>query len=339
MTYIHYNGVMHKTDLKNLNLASIEQSLNLPKFRAKQVFHWIHNKRVTSFSDMKNLPKELRDELDKEFYVFAPKIIKTSKSKDGTIKYLLELEDGSQIECVYLKDPYGRVTVCVSSQVGCAMNCGFCATASLGFKRDLTVSEILSQVYLMENVSNVVFMGMGEPLLNYDNVLKAVHILNSKDGLEIGARKMTISTCGIVEGILKLAVEDIQVRLAVSLNSAIDDVRAGLMPIAKKYSVKDLKDSLFFYQRKAGRRATLEYVLLDGVNDSDDDLTALIEFCKGLKVNVNLIPYNEYGGKYKKSKRLKDFLSGLESAGIEAVMRISRGADIEAACGQLAKRA
>ena len=328
---------MAENDLKGLNLYELEDCLKLPKFRAKQIYHWIHQKHVVSFDEMANLPLDVRKELKENFYISSPKVLKKQRSKDGTIKYLLELEDGELIESVYLKGGEGRFTVCVSSQSGCSLGCKFCATSKMGFKRNLLPGEILSQVYMMPKVNNVVFMGMGEPFLNYENVLKAVYILNSKEGINLGARKITISTSGIVEGIKKLADEKIQVRLAVSLNSAVEELRSTLMPVNQKYPLSELWEAILSYQRKTNRRITLEYILLGGINDSDKDLSALVMFCKGLDVNINLIPYNFYGGEFKVSSKEKSshFIEKLKSKGIESVLRVSRGNDIAAACGQL----
>ncbi len=342
---------MKKIDIKSCTLSELEKTLNLPKFRSKQIFHWLHQKHVTSFNEMTNISFELRNELENRFYIYTPKIKKTIKSKDGTIKYLLELEDCEHIECVVLRDRKGRQSVCVSSQVGCALGCHFCATAKMGFTRNLSVSEILSQVYLIaaqnckphnhKTINNIVFMGMGEPFLNYDNVLKAIKILNFSEGINIGARKITISTCGFVDGIRKLAEEEIQVRLAVSLNAAVDKIRSLLMPINNTYPLRKLREAILFYQKKTGRRVTLEYILLDCVNDYLEDLESLADFCRGLNVNVNLVPYNFLKGTFKGSpkKIVEVFINELSKRGIEVVERISRGGDIEAGCGQLAFRA
>lgn len=328
---------MSKIDLKNLTALELEEILKIPKFRANQIFHWIHKKHLNNFDGMINLPIDLRNNLKQNFIIGNVAIVKTRKSKDGTLKYLLELNDNNLIECVFLKDSKERTTFCVSSQVGCPLNCVFCATGKLGLVRDLTVSEIISQVYLKE-VNNVVFMGMGEPLLNYDNVLRSIYILNSKEGINIGARKITISTAGIPDGIRKLAEENIQIRLAVSLNAAKDDLRTYLMPINKKYTLKDLKSAILDYQNKSSRRVTLEYILLKNLNDSLEDAKALVEFCRGIKANVNLIPYNTHAGLFNKSPedRFVKFIAFLKGHKIEAVKRVSRGYDIEAACGQLA---
>lgn len=325
------------TNLLEFSLSELEKELGLAKFRAKQIYKWVHKKHARSFGEMTDLAKDLRAELSQKYEIFYTKIIKTSASKDKTKKYLLKLQDGNQIETVHMIED-NRATVCVSTQVGCKFSCRFCATGKMGLIRNLTVPEILSQIYLSDCVNNVVFMGMGEPFLNFENVLKSIHILNSKDGMGIGARKITISTAGVPSGIKNLAEVPLQVRLAVSLNSARNEVRSKIMPINKTYSLDEVRSALEYYQDKTGRRVTLEYVMLGGINDSDIDLHALIDFCHGLKVNVNLIPFNAHDKTFKPSPRetIEYFLDALKDKGIGSVRRISRGADINAACGQLA---
>ena len=330
---------MQKRDILSLDLQELLNQPLLAGFRAKQVYSWLHNKKVKSFDDMSNLSLSLREELSNIFYIERPEVVKESVSKDWTVKKLLKFKDGQSVEAVYMADNKGRETICVSTQSGCAMGCLFCATGGLGFERNLTTGEILSQIYAGGEPDNIVFMGMGEPFLNYDNVIKAVKILNSENGSNIGARKMTISTCGIIEGIERLAKEEIQVRLAISVNSAIQKKREALMPIAKKVSLDELKSALISYQAQTGRRITFEYVLIRDKNDSEEDLFALADYSKGLSVNVNIIPMNSF------SKELlapypnvvDHFISSLKDRGIEAVKRISRGGDIMAACGQLAR--
>lgn len=329
---------MSMTNLREFNLKELEAELDLPKFRVKQIYHWIHKKRAKSFDEMTSLPMDLRDEISKKYSISTPKVVKMAESKDKSVKYLLELEDGNNIETVHMSDPYGRITVCVSSQIGCPFGCSFCATGKMGLIRNLTTSEILSQIYLSGNVNNIVFMGMGEPFLNYDAVMKAVYILNSKDGLEIGARKITISTVGIPDGIKRLALEPIQVRLAVSLNSAEDRVRSSIMPVNQKYPLAELRSAIVDYQEKTGRRITFEYVMLKDINDTKDALSSLMRFSSGLDVNINLIPFNVHDEKFASSTpyTISEFIRILKKSGFEAVKRASHGADIAAACGQLA---
>jgi 23S rRNA (adenine2503-C2)-methyltransferase len=313
-----------------------------PVFRAKQLYTWLHKKLTFDFDQMTDLAKETRAELQKLYAIYLPTVKKTAKSRDGTKKYLFALKDGKLIESVLLKDNTDRKTVCLSTQVGCALNCAFCATGSLGFKRNLTPAEIIGQVYRIAeggpDISNIVYMGMGEPFLNYDNVIRSLRLLTAKEGGNFGQRKITISTCGIPEGIIAFAAEDLQVRLAVSLNAASNDVRSRLMPINRQYPLGDLREALLYYLKKSGRRVTLEYVMLDGVNDRQADLKALRQFCTGLDVHVNLIPFNPFGKQYRPSKlaAIHHFLNGLAAAKINAVMRQSKGQDILAACGQLA---
>jgi len=294
---------------------------------------------------MTDLAKETRAELRRLYAVYLPTIKKSVKSRDGTRKYLFSLKDGKLIESVLLKDGTGRKTICLSTQVGCKLNCSFCATGSSGFQRNLTPAEIIGQVYRIAeggpDISNIVYMGMGEPFLNYGNVIKSLQLLTSEEGANFGQRKITVSTCGIPEGIMTFADQELQIRLAVSLNSADDKVRSILMPINRKHPLAALREAIIYYQQKSGRRVTLEYVMLDGVNDRQVDLQAMRKFCEGLDVHVNLIPFNPFGNKYHPSKRaaIHHFLNGLAAAKINAVMRQSKGQDILAACGQLAGKA
>lgn len=316
----------------------------LPAFRAKQVYTWLHKKVTFEFDRMTDLPRELRAALAEKYFLKAPKIKKVSTSKDGTKKYLFEVAEGELVESVLLKDVTGRKTICLSTQAGCSLKCAFCATGHLGFKHNLSVAEIIGQVYRIAetnaDVSNLVLMGMGEPFLNYDNVLKSLVILTSKEGANFGQRKITVSTCGIPAGIRHFADAKLQVRLAVSLNSADDQVRSRLMPINRKYPLRSLRQAIEYYLIETGRRITLEYVMLAGVNDRQEDLKKLRRFCEGLDVLVNLIPFNPFGKQFHPStlQATHHFLNGLAAAHINAVMRESKGQDILAACGQLAGR-
>lgn len=316
--------------------------LRLPAFRAKQVFIWLHKRLAADFEQMTDLSKEVRALLSEKYYIKTLNLEHRTKSKDGTQKFLFKLSDGEKIESVLLKNIDGRKTVCVSTQVGCLLGCSFCATGSLGFKRNLTVSEIIGQVYEIgktnPDLSNIVYMGMGEPFLNYENVIKSLRILIATEGAGFGQRRITVSTCGIPEGIRRFADEDFQVRLAISLNSADNNVRSKIMPINRKYPLETLYEAMKYYFRTADRRITLEYVLLEGVNDRRSDLEALKKFCAGLPVSINLIPYNPYGKKYKASpiSTVEFFHKALLTEKINTITRRSRGVDILAACGQLA---
>ena len=334
--------------MKNLLDLSLEElqeefkGLGLPAFRAKQIYSWVHHKLTFDFEKMSDLPKLLRSQLSERFNLRILSIKKISVSSDGTKKYLMELNDGNLIESVLLEDESGRKTICLSTQVGCPLDCTFCATGSMGFKRNLKPSEILGQVYRIaeENtdISNLVFMGMGEPFLNYDNVLKSVRILTSTAGPNFGQRKITVSTCGIPDAIRAFAREGLQVRLAVSLNSADDKVRSSLMPINRKYGLAKLMDAIKYYIKNTTRRVTLEYILLDGINDREEDLQKLIRLCQNLSVNLNLIPFNRVEKKYKPSPAtaVNRFIEALSEARINVHARRRRGEDIQAACGQLA---
>jgi len=329
-----------RPDLRSFSLEDMEKLFS-QKFRAAQVFAWIHQKGVSSFDEMSNLSKELRADLASKFDILTLKKLKEQKSKDGTKKYLWELSDGSKVESVLLLDKE-RKTICLSTQVGCKLNCTMCATAKIKFKRNLSAGEILSQVLQIENeqgrISNIVYMGMGEPLDNYDNVLKSARILNHAKGKNIGQRKITISTCGMIPQIKQFAKEKLQVRLAISLNSSRDVIRNEIMPINKRFNIKDLITAVKEYESATNRRTMFEYVLIDELNDTEDDAKALASLLKGMKVNVNLIEFNPFSGAlYKPSSRAKiqKFKKILQNAKIEVGQRFKRGQDIDGACGQL----
>jgi 23S rRNA (adenine2503-C2)-methyltransferase len=320
------------------------KTLKLPAFRAKQVYRWIHHKLSFDFDEMTDLPKPLRDTLKAKYSLETLLIKHKTIGNDGTIKYLFELKDGGLIESVFMKTREERKTICLSTQVGCPLGCVFCATGKLGLKRNLTAAEILSQAYLIAreypDISNLVFMGMGEPFLNYDNVIKATNILISDAGANFGQRRVTISTSGLADKIKEFAEENSQVRLAVSLNSADDTLRSKLMPINKKFPLPVLRDALRYYSSTTNRMVTLEYIMLDGVNDGEADLKKLINFCRGLDAKVNLIQFNRTCKDFRPSKpaRIDHFVEGLLGAQINAVVRRSRGEAIGAACGQLAAK-
>lgn len=329
---------------RNRLLAFVKEA-GQPAFRGKQLYEWLYVHYANSFDEMSNLPKALRETLKEQYTLNKPRLYHKAESHDGTRKYIFELEDGALIESVGI--PSGknneRLTVCFSTQVGCAMQCAFCATAHEGFTRNLSIGEIVSQILLVQHdfgqrVSNIVGMGQGEPFANYDAVLEALHILNDPKGIAIGARHITVSTCGIVSGIERFSNEKEQFTLAVSLHAAIQEKRNTLMPRVSNIPLSALKDTLLSYVAKTNRRVTLEYLLIKGVNDSEQDLQALAEFCTGLLCHVNLLPLNDVTHspwKPASEKTAQHWISTLKNKGIETSMRQSRGSDIDAACGQL----
>lgn len=331
--------------LSGMNLSELESlmaEMKATKFRAKQIHNWIYTKSVSSIDEMTNLSKDFREELKKISSVTETKIKIKQVSKDGTIKYLVEYPDGNCVETVLMRfDNRANLTACVSSQVGCAVNCSFCATGKGGFKRNLDYKEIIEQVLTIQRdtglkVTNIVFMGQGEPLLNLENVLKALDIFNND--FQIGARRITISTSGIVPGIEKLANMDLQSTLAISLHAPNHDLRREIMPIENKYNINDVKLALKKYIEKTGRRITIEYILIHGFNDTPQVAKELAYFLKDLKCNINLIPYNSVvENDYKKpaNSDIMKFKYLLEHSGKKVTVRLERGADIDAACGQL----
>lgn len=322
------------------------ENLGWQKFRTDQICDWIYKKKVLDFDQMTNLSKVQREELKNIFYAQPLRILeKRVSKKDKTTKYLFELEDGNTIESVLLFHT-NRITACISTQVGCPLKCLFCATGQSGFVRNLNTSEIVSQILTMEKdedlrISNVVFMGMGEPLLNYDNVLKSIKNIINPKMLGLSQRHVTISTAGIVPKIYDLSEEGLNIYLSVSLHAPNNRKRDKLMPINYKYPVEELVQAIKHYSEKTGRRITIEYILIKQFNDFQEDAIELAELLNGLKVNVNLIPYNPTGiaGLEKSSKKnIKEFESILKLKGIEAVVREEKGDDIDAACGQLRAR-
>lgn len=337
---------MDKTDIKSMyfdELSESLKSLGLPSFRAKQVWQWLHQKGAGSFDEMTNLSKQLRDTLsDKYIIKFCEVERKSVSALDGTVKYLFRLYDGQFIESVLMKYKYGY-SLCVSTQVGCRMNCAFCATGVGGFIRNLSAAEILSQVHAAQNdmdikVSHIVLMGMGEPMDNYDNVIRFLKLVNNDDGLNIGMRNISLSTCGIIPGIKKLQDENLQLTLSVSLHAPNDKVRTGLMPVNKKYPVDELLSACREYADETSRRISYEYAMFGGVNDSDECAVELAEKLKGTLAHINLIPANdvtESGLKSSTPERIKRFSEILEKAGRNVTVRRSLGGDIDASCGQL----
>lgn len=311
-------------------------------FRAKQVFSWIY-KECFSFGEMKNIPKILQEKLNNNFIIDLPKIVTEYVSKvDGTRKLLLSLKDGNLIECVIMKYKHGN-SICVSTQVGCRMGCKFCASTIDGRVRNLTAGEILSQVIVAQHlikdrISNIVLMGSGEPLDNYDNVIKFLKLVNAEYGLNIGQRHITLSTCGIVPKIYELADAEFNITLAISLHAFSDEKRREIMPIANKYSINEILEACQYYIDKTNRRITFEYSLVKDVNDSVEDAKALGKLLKGIMCHVNLIPVNEVKeNSFKRSseKAINDFENILKNKGIEVTVRREMGSDINAACGQL----
>ena len=328
--------------MKLEELENLMSGLGATRFRAKQIHNWIYTKSVSSIEEMTNLSKDFREKLSEIASVTDIKIKVKQVSKDGTIKYLVEYPDGECVETVLMRfDNRANLTACVSSQVGCAVNCSFCATGKGGFKRNLNYKEIIEQVLVIQRdtglkVTNIVFMGQGEPLLNLDNVLKAMEIFNND--FQIGARRITISTSGIIPGIEKLAELDMQSTLAISLHAPGHELRKEIMPIESKYPITDLKKALKNYIEKTGRRITVEYILIHGFNDTTAAAKELAYFLKDLKCNINLIPYNSViENDYKKPSNndIMKFKYLLEHSGKKVTVRLERGADIDAACGQL----
>lgn len=312
------------------------------KFRAKQVFHNIHVNRINDFNEMTDLPLKMREELQNDFKIDKIKVFKTFESKvDSTKKYLLELADKNIVEAVFMeyKD---RSTICISSQVGCRMGCSFCASTKKGLKRNMTSSELIEEVYLLERIngpiSNIVIMGIGEPLDNFSNIKKFIEIITDPKGRNLSHRSITLSTSGLAPKIKKLADTGLDVNLALSLHYADDKKRAVYMPIAKRYSIKEIIDATDYYFDKTGRRVSFEYVVIDGVNNLNEDVENLHDLLFGKNVHINLIPLNpieEFDHKKPNNKVLEDFKNKLTKRGLNATIRRSMGSDIDASCGQL----
>jgi 23S rRNA (adenine2503-C2)-methyltransferase len=337
-----------RIDIGSLSREQLAQgfgALGLPRFRTRQVIRWLYSRGATSFEQMTELPAALRITLSERYRIGQAGIVARQESADGTRKYLVRLEDGVSIETVGLPDG-DRLTVCFSTQAGCAMGCTFCATGRAGLVRDLTCGEMVRQILLVaqdfgRRVSNAVAMGQGEPFANYDAVLAALRFMNAEDGPGIGARHITVSTCGMLAGIRRFAAEPEQFTLAVSLHSAVPTTRDRLMPGVKGVALPALRSALISYAEVSGRRPTLEYALAAGVNDTDPELAALIAFARGMLVHVNLIPVNPVEGAgldRPVADRVRVFRDALLHAGIETSVRVERGTDIDAACGQLRQR-
>lgn len=326
-------------------LSALMEELGQPSFRTKQVEEWVWEKNARSFDDMTNLPKALRAALSERCQLGGTSEAAVQVSEDGSRKYLMRLSDGATVECVGM--PTGnRLTVCASTQAGCAMGCAFCATGAAGLTRSLTAGEIYEQVMHVRDdfqtrVTSVVMMGQGEPFMNYDATLAALRKLNSPEGAGIGARHLTVSTCGIIPNIMRFAKEPEQFTLAVSLHSAVQKTRNLLMPGVRRYTLLRLYDAMGEYVDLTGRRPTYEYALIKGINDNDEELAALCDFCRDNLSHVNIIKLNEVkGSKFAPASdaRANEFVRRLAQVGVEATIRNSRGADIDAACGQLRQR-
>ena len=334
-------------DLKSLTLQEMTdllKSMGQPAFRGKQVFTWLH-KGARSFDEMTNLPKALRDRLAAECKLAVPQVARKQVSKlDGTMKYLWELDDGNCIESVLMRYHHGN-TVCISSQVGCRMGCAFCASTIAGKVRDLTPAEMLDQVLFTQldsglEISNIVLMGIGEPMDNLDNVLKFLELVNHPDGMNIGMRHISLSTCGVIPGIKRLSELGLQLTLSVSLHAPDDETRTRIMPVNRAYHVDDLFAACHEYFRKTGRRISFEYSMIDGVNDNDWQADLMAKRLKGMPGHINLIPLNDVvESPFKPSKRISAFQKRLESNGLTATVRRTLGGDIDASCGQLRRKA
>ena len=336
-------------DLSKEELENYFESIGDKKFRAVQILEWLYRKKVTSFDEMTNLSKLAIQTLKDNFIIEGLNLKTKYVSNDGTIKFLFELKDGNLIETVLMRHNYGN-SVCVTSQVGCNMGCSFCASGELGKVRNLTLAEMALQVLYVDNylnkedqrVSNIVVMGIGEPFDNYETLLKFLTIVNYPKGLEIGARHITVSTCGIVPKIYEFADFPLQINLAVSLHAPTNELRSRMMKINKVYHIEELIEALKYYLDKTNRRITFEYILIKGVNDRDQDALDLIKLVKNINSYVNLIPYNEViTNPYKATShaRCEEFFEILRKHGVNATLRMEHGNDVSAACGQLRAQA
>jgi len=339
-------------DIRTLTLDQLKdyfESIGEKAFRAKQVYDWLWSKNQHSFEDMTNLSKNLRENLMRDFFINPIAVDLLQKSKDGTIKNGVKLHDGLMVESVLIPTET-RTTACVSSQVGCSLNCEFCATAKLKRMRNLEVAEIVDQVALIDSqsktyfdrpLSNIVFMGMGEPMMNYKNVVEAIRKITEPEGLGMSARRITVSTSGIPKMIKMLADEGLRVKLALSLHSAVEKTRNEIMPFSDKFPLTDIMDAMQYWYQKTGSVITFEYCVWKGINDKDEDIRALIKYARQVPSKVNLIQYNPIGeGKFdhRSIEAEERYVRELEKAGVTVMVRKSRGGDIDAACGQLANK-
>lgn len=337
-------------DIRTLSLEDLKEyftQIGDKPFRAKQVYDWLWSKNLHSFEEMTNLSKNLRENLSKDFVINPIAVDTLQKSSDGTIKNGVKLHDGLLVESVLIPTET-RTTACVSSQVGCSLNCEFCATAKLKRMRNLEVAEIIDQVALIDKqsrlyfgrpLSNIVFMGMGEPMMNYKNVVESIRKITSPEGLGMSPRRITVSTSGIPKMMKMLADENLKVKLALSLHSAIEHKRNDIMPFSSKFPLTEIMDALQYWYKQTSSPITFEYCVWGGINDTDEDIKALIKYCRQVPSKVNLIQYNPIGeGKYdhRNIEAEERYVHELEKVGITIVVRRSRGGDIDAACGQLA---
>lgn len=336
-------------DIKSMTMEELQEcilKLGEKAFRAKQIYQWMHEKLVLEYDEMLNLSKEFREKLQREEKLVTLKMVQFQESAiDGTRKYLFELPDGNVVESVWMKYHHGN-SVCISSQVGCRMGCRFCASTLDGLERNLLPSEMLEQIYAIirhtgERVSNIVVMGTGEPMDNYENLIRFIRLISEEKGQNISQRNITVSTCGIVPNMKRLAEERLQITLALSLHATTDEKRRQLMPIANKYSLKEVLEACRYYFEQTGRRITFEYSLVAGVNDTKEDARELIHLIKGINCHVNLIPVNPIKERdYKQSgkEQIARFREQIEKSGISATVRREMGRDIDGACGQLRRR-
>lgn len=335
-------------DVRSLTLDDLRElmaEMGQPAFRAKQLNEWIHEKNVCSFQDMTNIPAALREQLTERFSFNTPTELVKQVSKDGSRKYLLQFRDGTSVETVGMPNR-NRLAACISTQAGCAMGCAFCATGLAGLTRSLTAQEMVDQVLHVardfgERVTSVVCMGQGEPFANFDQTVAALRMMNEPGGLEIGARHLTVSTCGVIPGIKRFAELPEQFTLAISLHSAVQSTRNQLMPGVKKYTLPRLHEAIQAYVEKTGRRPTYEFAMIEGINDTNPEMQALIDFCTGTLCHVNLIQLNDIpDSPFRPSplEKVETLQRRLTMHGVETTIRNSRGSDIDAACGQLKQR-
>jgi 23S rRNA (adenine2503-C2)-methyltransferase len=337
----------NRHDLAEMELAELEQALESmghPRFHGRQLFQWVHKRGVTDLAGMTDLGRDLRSSLAEQFRIVTPELVRSERSNDGTTKFLLRLEDGQLIESVFIPDTPAN-TFCLSTQVGCAMKCGFCLTGKMGIIRNLTAGEIAGQVRvlvrelnMLQARFNIVLMGMGEPLHNYDAVMKALRILGDEHGLAVNPRRVTLSTVGVLPALERLATEPLMPNLAISLHATTEEQRDLLVPINRKYGLKELLDACRRFPVKRRERITFEYVMLKDVNDTDDDARRLVRLLNGIKAKVNLLPLNEAAGiPYERPSdaRVNRFAQIVAERGVTVSVRKSRGRDIRAACGQL----
>ena len=336
-------------ELKLEELINFLKNQNIPSYRAKQIHEWLWKKRAVNFNEMTSLPLSLRDLLEQNFSLNAVKIHKAERSNDGTIKYSLKLHDSKLVEGVLIPSKK-RLTACISSQIGCSLSCTFCATGTLKLERNLNYAEIYDQIFILNEeallnfgkpLSNIVYMGMGEPLLNYENLLKSIELVSSKNGLSMSPKRITVSTAGIAKMIKKLADDDVRFNLAISLHSSDDVKREEIMPINKSINLEELKESIKYFFEKTGTRITYEYILFKDINDSLDDAYELVKFCKSTPCKVNLIEYNSVDNipfQKASNNKTEKFINFLNEKNVIVNLRRSKGKDINAACGQLVNK-